>query len=152
MTIAIRVLGPNEAHVLDHVAADVFDYPVNPQWRDEFFGDPRHHLVVALDGDLVVGMASGVHYLHPDKRPDLWINEVAMAATHHNQGIGRQLVTTLIAHGASLGCHEAWVLTSPTNEPAKHMYRAAGAIPDEELSVMFTYRLRHRDHRAGRDA
>jgi hypothetical protein len=27
------------------------------------------------------------------------------------------------------------------------MYRAAGAIPEEEVSVMFTYRMRpHRDH------
>jgi len=44
--------------------------------------------------------------------------------------------------GLIIGCHEAWVLTSPDNEAAKRMYRAAGAIPDEELNVMFTYRMR----------
>ena len=147
MTITVRLLGPDEASVLDNVATDVFDYPIDPRWCAEFFGDPRHHLVVALDGDLVVGMASGVHYLHPDKPPELWINEVAVAPTHHGQGIGRQIVSTLVAHAKSIGCYEAWVLTSPTNEPAKRMYRAAGAIPDEELSVMFTYRMRTREHR-----
>jgi len=147
MAIAIRLLDHNEASVLDNVAADVFDFPVDPHWCAEFFADPRHHLVVALDGDLVVGMASGVHYVHPDKPPDLWINEVAVAPTHHGQGIGRQIVSTLVAHGKAIGCYEAWVLTSPTNEPAKRMYRAAGAIPDEEMSVMFTYRMRTREHR-----
>lgn len=140
MAISIRVLGSDEAHVLDHVAEDVFDNPVEPEWRDEFFADPRHHLAVVLDGDLVVGMASGVHYVHPDKPPDLWINEVAVAPTHEGRGLGRRLVATLVAHATSLGCREAWVLTSPTNEAAKRMYRAAGSVPEEELSVMFTYR------------
>ena len=142
MPITVRVLGADDAAVLDNVADDVFDHAIHPQWCAEFFADPRHHLAVALDGDLVVGMASGVHYVHPDKAPGLWINEVGVSPTHHNLGIGRQLVATLVAHGAIIGCHEAWVLTSPDNEAAKRMYRAAGAIPDEELNVMFTYRMR----------
>ena len=144
MTIAVRLLGSDEADVLDNVAPDVFDHQIHPRWCPEFFADPRHHLVVALDGDLVVGMASGVHYVHPDKAPELWINEVAVAPTHHGQGIGTRLVTTLVQHGATLGCGEAWVLTSPANEPARRMYVAAGAV-DDELSVMYTYRMRKRD-------
>jgi len=144
MTVSIRLLRHDEAAVLDNVADDVFDKPIDPRWCAEFFADPRHHLVVALDGDLVVGMASGVHYVHPDKAPQLFINEVAVAPTHQGQGIGRRIVATLVAHGEALGCEEAWVLTSSDNEPAKRMYRAAGAIPDEELTVMFTYRLRPR--------
>ena len=143
--MVVRVLGADEADVLDRVAADVFDNAVDPQWCAEFFADPRHHLVVALDGAVVVGMASGVHYVHPDKAPELWINEVGVAPTHEGRGIGRRLVSTLVAHGAHLGCREAWVLTSPTNEAAKRMYRAAGGEPDDEMSVMFTYRLGGRD-------
>ena len=144
MPISVRLLGPDEAAVLDNVADDVFDHAIDPQWCAEFFADPRHHLVVALDDDVVVGMASGVHYVHPDKAPQLFINEVAVTPAHHGQGIGRRLVATLVAHGDAIGCDEAWVLTSPDNEPAKRMYRAAGAIPDEELSIMFTYRMRPR--------
>ena len=142
MTITVRILAPNDAAVLDRVAPGVFDDPIDPRQCAEFFADPRHHLAVALDGDVVVGMASGVHYVHPDKRgPELWINEVGVAATYQGHGIGRRLVTTLVDHAKTLGCLEAWVLTSPDNEAAKRMYRAAGAIPHEEASVMFTYRL-----------
>ncbi len=144
MPVRVRLLAHNESAVLDNVADGVFDHAIHPRWCAEFFADPRHHLVVALDGKLVVGMASGVHYVNPDKPPQLFINEVAVAPTHHNQGIGRRLVTTLVAHGEAIGCDEAWVLTSPDNEPAKRMYRAAGAIPEEELSVMFTYRMQPR--------
>ena len=139
MPVSIRLLEIHEASVLENLSEDVFDNPINPAWCAEFFADPRHHLVVALDGALVVGMASGVHYLHPDKAPQLFINEVAVAATHAGQGIGRKLVKTLVEHGRTVGANEAWVLTSPTNEAAKRMYRAAGAISDEELNVMFTY-------------
>jgi len=142
--VAVRLLDHDDAAVLDNVADDVFDHAVHPRWCAEFFADPRHHLAVALDNGVVVGMASGVHYVHPDKAPELWINEVAVAPTHHNLGIGRRLVATLVAHGEALGCGEAWVLTSPDNEPAKRMYRAVGAIPHEELSVMFTYRMQPR--------
>ena len=144
MPVTIRLLGHDEAAVLENVAEDVFDHAIDPRWCAEFFADSRHHLVVALDDDLVVGMASGVHYVHPDKAPQLFINEVAVTPTYHGQGIGRRLVAMLVAHGEALGCGEAWVLTSLDNEPAKRMYRAAGAIPDEELSIMFTYRVRPR--------
>ena len=77
--VAIRRIGPDDAAVLDRVADDVFDYPIDPRWTAEFLADRRHHLAVALDGDLVVGMASAVHYVHPDKPPELWINEVGVA-------------------------------------------------------------------------
>ena len=141
MKIAIRVLSAHEAQVLDNVAPDVFDDPIEPRSCAEFFGDPRHHLAVAIDADVVVGMASGVHYVHPDKQwPELWINEVGVAPSHEGQGIGRRLVAALVAHGESLGCGEAWVLTSPTNEAAKRMYRAAGGVADDAPSVMFTFR------------
>jgi aminoglycoside 6'-N-acetyltransferase I len=141
MTTIVRILRPNEAAMLDRLAPGVFDDPIDPRATAEFFADPRHHLAVALDGDLVVGMASGVHYVHPDKRaPELWINEVGVSEAYRAQGLGRRLVETLVAHGASLGCTEAWVLTSPDNDVAKRMYRAAGSIPHEETSVMFTYR------------
>ena len=140
-SVLVRVLGSEERHILDTVAPDVFDNDVDPRWCAEFFADPRHHVVVAIDGNAVVGMATGVHYVHPDKPPELWINEVGVAPTHEGRGLGRQLVSTLVAHGASLGCREAWVLTSPDNEPAQRMYRAAGSVEPAEPCVMFTYRM-----------
>ena len=70
MPTTVRVLTSSDAHVLSNVAPEVFDGPVDPRFTAEFFADPRHHLAVVLEGDLVVGMASGVHYLHPDKPPE----------------------------------------------------------------------------------
>lgn len=141
MAVAVRVLGRDELSVLDHVAADVFDHAVDPRWAAEFFADPRHHLAVATDGDVVVGMASGVHYIHPDKAPELWVNEVGVAPAYQNQGIGRQLLAALFARGRAVGCAKAWVGTEVGNAAARRLYRAAGGVEDAEPFVLVNFQL-----------
>jgi GNAT superfamily N-acetyltransferase len=141
----IRVLGPDEARILDRVAPDVFDHDIDPRWTAEFFADPRHHLAVALDGTTVVGMASAVHYVHPDKPPELWVNEVGVAPTHRGQGVGRQLMQALLAHGRALGCHEAWVLTDYTNTPARRLYASAGGVDAPAPTLMVSFVLGDED-------
>ena len=54
--IDIRLLGRADRYVLDKVAADVFDYEIDPRWTAEFFEDPRHHIIVAVDAGLVIGI------------------------------------------------------------------------------------------------
>jgi ribosomal protein S18 acetylase RimI-like enzyme len=128
MAIEVRLLGPGDAQVLARVAADVFDNPVDPDLAREFLADPRHHIAVAIDDGLVVGFASAVHYVHPDKPAELWINEVGVAPTHQRHGLGRRVLATLLRHGRSLGCVSAWVLTDRDNAPARALYTAAGGV------------------------
>lgn len=135
----VRVLGPGEAFLLADVEADVFDHQLRAELVREFLEDPRHHLAVALDGDRVVGMASAVHYVHPDKPAELWINEVGVAETARGRGIGSRLVGALLDHGRSMGCREAWVLTEPDNEAARRLYSSRGGT--EEEAVLFSFRL-----------
>jgi ribosomal protein S18 acetylase RimI-like enzyme len=139
--IEIRLLQAHEREVLDRIAPGVFDNPIEPRWRDEFFADSRHHLVVALDDGIVVGFVSAVHYVHPDKPAELWIDEVGVAPSHHRRGIGRRLLDCALAHGADLGCTQAWVLTSPGNTAAQRLYTSSGGRAAAELSVMFEFPL-----------
>ena len=127
MTAQIRVLGAGEEEVLARVAADVFDHPVNPDWTRAFLADPHHHLVVAIDRDTVVGFVSGVHYLHPDKAPQLWINEIGVAPTHQGRGIGKALLARMLGIGWDHACTTAWVLTDRSNRAACALYRSLGA-------------------------
>ncbi len=137
---AARLLGPGDAAVLDSVVEGVFDNPINPQWRAEFFAEPQRHLAVALDGDLVVGMASAVHYVHSDKPPELWVNEVGVAPSYRGGGIGRALLEALFQRGKDLRCAEAWLGTEPENAATRRLYLAAEG--KEEPMVMFTFRLK----------
>ena len=146
MTTTVRLLGPGDASALHRVAPEVFDRPIDPRWSAEFLADPRHHLAVALDADVVVGMASAVHYVHPDKPPQLWINEVGVAPTHQGQRIGRRLFDTLLEHARTLGCTEAWVLTDDEKNRAAHaLYASAGGRASPAGSVrMYTFDLEQR--------
>ena len=142
MSHSIHVLGPGDAEVLGRVAPEVFDEAIDPEYAAEFLADPRHHLVVALDEGIVVGFASGVHYIHPDKPPELFVNEVGVAPTHHRRGIARELLQALFAQGRAAGCREAWVGTDVSNTTARGLYASAGGVEAPEPFVMVTFDLR----------
>lgn len=139
MSIEVRVLGAHEASVLECMAPDVFDNDLVVPSCIEFFECPRHHLVVALDGRTVIGMASGVHYVHPDKPPELWVNELGVSERYRHQGVGRRMLDALFAHASTLGCKDAWVLTEESNKIARRLYDRAGG---EDIGVvMYSFRL-----------
>jgi ribosomal protein S18 acetylase RimI-like enzyme len=142
MAIEIRVLGPDDTDLLNRVEADVFDNAIVPESARGFLADPRHHLAVALDDGKVVGFASGVHYLHPDKaHAEMFINEVGVADSHQGQGLGKRILRALLQRAQEVGCNQAWVLTSRNNEPAMKLYSAVGGKEADEDAVMFTMPL-----------
>ena len=126
MKIEIRILQRHDEGVLQRVAPELFDRPINPELTKEFLADPRHHMAVAIDAGVVVAFASGVHYVHPDKPPELWINEVAVAATHRRRGLGRAVVQALLEVGRARHCTCAWTLTYRGNTAARALYASAG--------------------------
>ena len=140
MSAVFKILGSGDLAVLDNVAPGVFDNPLDPRLVAEFLGDARHHLAVAVDEGQVVGFASGVHYVHPDKPAELWINEVGVAPSHQGQGLGKAVVQTLLRHAKDLGCREAWVLTDQSNQIAMRLYASAGGKATSD-HVMFTFNL-----------
>ena len=136
----IRALQPEDGNVLEQIGQDVFDHALDPGATREFLRDPRHHIVVAIDDGVVVGFASAVHYIHPDKRtPELFINEVGVASTHRGRGIGQAILRSLLGHARGLGCIEAWVLTDRANHEAMRLYSRSGGVEGATDHVMFTF-------------
>jgi len=143
MAIQIKLLATRDQPMLRHCAAGVFDHAIDEKLSAEFLDDLRHHVAVAIDGDTLVGMASAVHYVHPDKPPELWINEVGVAEAYRNQGIAKELLRALFDLARRLDCREAWVLTDRDNVPAMKLYTSTGGKPTDQ--VMFTFKLSPRD-------
>lgn len=142
--IDIELLTSGSGYRLNDVAADVFDNALRPENVEEFLEDPRHHIVVATAGDTVVGFASAVHYVHPDKAPELWVNEVGVAEAFRRRGVASRVLTVLLDHGRQLGCVSAWVLTEDDNVAALTLYERSGGrrlVPDP---VLFEFTLDRR--------
>ena len=137
--ITIKVLTNSDLSLLLHPADGVFDNLVNESYAREFLADPRHHIVVATSESIVIGFASAVHYIHPDKSTELWINEVAVAPAHQGQGIGKAIMNELLQLGRHLGCANAWVLTDRNNEVANRLYKSTGGQVAEGDTVMYEF-------------
>jgi ribosomal protein S18 acetylase RimI-like enzyme len=128
-------------------AADgVFDNPVDEKYASEFLADPRHHIVVAVSEGAVIGFASAVHYIHPDKPTELWINEVGVAPAHQGKGIGKAIMNELLSLGKKLGCVNAWVLTDRNNEAANKLYKSTGGQIADGDTVMYEFEVIKKQH------
>jgi ribosomal protein S18 acetylase RimI-like enzyme len=134
-------IGPHNAALLDHVDDEVFDHAVRPELLQAFLAAPSNLLVVAVHDGAVVGMASGLTYVHPDKPLALFINEVGVSARLHGRGIGKRLVAAMLQRGRELGCAQAWVATEEGNAPARALYASTGGQPDEDKAVVYVYPL-----------
>lgn len=141
MTFEIKLLTPDDAALVLGAEAGVFDHAPQAPLTEGFLRDPRHHLVAALHEGRVIGFVSAVHYGHPDKAPELWINEVGVAEAYQQRGVGRQMLDAMLAHGRELGCPNAWVLTDRENAAAMRLYTGAGGIEARPETVMYEFSL-----------
>ncbi|MFZ0492072.1 MAG: GNAT family N-acetyltransferase [Acidimicrobiia bacterium] len=140
--IDVRLLGVRDADILTRVAPDIFDDPIFEHSTEAFLADPRHRLVVAIEGHLVVGFVSAIVYVHPDKStPEMWINEVGVAPSHRRQGIGTQLVRRMLDVARASSCSEVWLLTERSNVAAMSLYESLGGVESDSDTTMFTFPL-----------
>ncbi len=140
-TINIRLATGEDIEVLEHIGDRLFDDCIKTDRALEFLNDTRHHLALAFVEEEVVGMVSGVHYVHPDKEPQLFINELSVVEAYRNMGIGKGLVRYLCQHGKSLGCSEAWVLTEKSNLAAQKTYEGADGVDTNASLVLYEFPL-----------
>ena len=137
-----RVLHSGDEDLLAKVAPEVFDHAVDPEAARAFIADPRHHIAVVIEDDLVIGFASGVHYFHPDKpRAELFVNEVAVSPLDRQRGAAKAALAALLQEGRNHGCTEAWVLTHRTNQVAMRLYAASGGQEAPSDQVLFWFDL-----------
>jgi ribosomal protein S18 acetylase RimI-like enzyme len=138
---SIKLATIQDLPAIERVGSELFDNAIKTERAREFINDPRHHLVLAHYADKIIGMASGFHYVHPDKDPALFVNEVGVLPEYQNKGIGQELVRYICHHGKTLGCTEAWVATEKTNISARKSYIAAGGSEAKETIVLIEFKL-----------
>jgi ribosomal protein S18 acetylase RimI-like enzyme len=140
MSIEIRKLVPGDEAVLSNVAPGVFDEAVRPDLVKRFLAKENYRILVALDGDLVVGMVTGFTHFHPDNDEEFFVNELGVDDGYRRRGIGERLMRAILDEARAMGCPDVWVGTETDNAPALALYRKLLREGDtEELSVIFTY-------------
>jgi ribosomal protein S18 acetylase RimI-like enzyme len=138
----VRIRRAGQADVAEVARfVDAFDYEVLSVETRRVLDDARNHLVLAYVEDRPAGFASAVEVFHPDKRGELFLNEIAVMEEARRRGVARALIEELKQIGRELGCVNMWVLTDEDNGPAMGLYRTTGGQWDGNPSVMFEYDL-----------
>ncbi len=141
MSFDIQLLNSENIPLLERIGPEVFDNAIDMQQLQAFINDDRHIMFIAMDDDTVVGMASAVEYFHPDKQPQLWINEVGVASTHRNLGIGRNLVTELLNIAEDRGCVFAWLGTDTDNMAAQACFESVPEVEESQPFLLYEWDL-----------
>jgi len=139
MNIVLRRLTAGDAFVLDSVAEDVFDGPIDAERLAAYLAEPSHVMMVAMAGERVIGQCVAVVHRHPDKASELYIDEIGVAPEFKRKGIARRLLEGMLVLGKALGCGEAWVGTESDNQPARGLYEKQGATA--ETFAMYVIKL-----------
>jgi aminoglycoside 6'-N-acetyltransferase I len=145
VSIEIRKLVPGDEAVLEKVAPGVFDEAVRPELVQRFLATPTYRIIVALDGDLVVGVVTGFTHFHPDTPEEFFVNELGVDDAYLRRGIGTSLMRAILHEARGMGCTDAWLGTEHSNAPALALYRKLMTADDtEEAMSVFTYDLEGR--------
>jgi ribosomal protein S18 acetylase RimI-like enzyme len=116
---------------------EAFDNEVLSEETRRFFDDDRHHLVLGYVDDRPAGFASAVEVFHPDKRGELFLNEIAVMEGARRHDVASGLIDELKRMGRERGCVSMSVLTQEKNVPAMGLYRSTGGRWNGDSQLMF---------------
>jgi ribosomal protein S18 acetylase RimI-like enzyme len=137
-SVEIRKLGARDLALLHSVPPGLFDAPVDPEQAEAFLADPMNLMFLAFVDETAVAMTSATVLRHPDKAPQLFINEVATRPEYRGRGIAKALCRRAIMTARSLGCQSIWLGTEADNTEARALYRSLGGKESSNL-VLFEW-------------
>ncbi|MGD8633165.1 MAG: GNAT family N-acetyltransferase [Anaerolineales bacterium] len=122
--------------LLHHVAhPEIFNAPPQPpralKVMQEWISDPSIVLLVATDGDQILGVLHAMIANAPDleifqKRSFLYIQDMVVSRSHHRMGIGRMLLEHAAELARSEDIFRIELNVFEFNQPAKSLYLKEG--------------------------
>ena len=140
--MSVRRLAPGEEHELLR-ASDLFDDALEPAAVRAYLGDDRNTVLVAIEEDRIIGFLRGTELRQwKSERRQMFLYEIAVAPDHRRQGVGGELVRSLLRYCAERDFEEVFVFTDdPANEAAERLYRSTGGVTETVGDRMYVYRL-----------
>jgi ribosomal-protein-alanine acetyltransferase len=118
----IRTAKDGDAAAIARLETDLFgtDAWSERQVLEELSGD-RRHLVVATDGDAVVGYATTVSAVEV-----VDLNRIAVTVTHQRKGVARLLLAEVMGAASARGATRMLLEVSSENSAALAFYERSG--------------------------
>jgi hypothetical protein len=114
----------------------VLDHPIDTELTRTSLQDPRHPIAVAIDNGLVIGLFSGVHYVHSVNPPEPWIKKDALAPTHRRPALGNAVLKAQLEAGRAHYRTKARVPSSRVTSPLwRSIHQNAVLTAHDDLSA-----------------
>ena len=141
MTDDIRSLAPADLDAFDKLLdlfAEAFEDPASysarrpsPAYVERLLGKDHFIALAAFDGDAVVGgLAAYVLEKFEQERSEIYIYDLAVAATHRRRGIATALIRALQRLAPAHGAWVIFVQADQGDEPPIALYGRLGARED----------------------
>lgn len=99
--------------------------------------DERNRIVIAVEGEHLVGYLVAYLLDRLDGRSMALIYDLFVDESHRGHGLGSQLLSTLLRDARSAGVCKTWVFTATDNLPARRLYESQGGAPDTQRLYWF---------------
>ncbi len=99
---------------------------------DGFGAHPAYEVIVADSDEGVVGMALYFYHYSTWKGKFLYLEDLIVTKAHRGNGLGKQLLDTLVAEAKANGANRVGWQVLDWNEPAIEFYKKLGATLDGE--------------------
>lgn len=129
--ITIHAVDHSNIAIMDNVAPDLFDNPVDPELLRAFLAAPTHWMVVAVLNGQVIGKCTAMVHLRPDKKDELYIDEIDVIEKWRQNGIAKAILAKILEMAKIWGCEEYWLGTEKDNIAARRLYESNGAKAEE---------------------
>ena len=137
--VRIERLGAAHLPFALRIAPEVFDHPLDPAHLAAIVEAPDHLLLIARNGDHVIGQCCASLHRHPDAPSDLYVENLGVTPDWQRRGVATDLVHAAKDWGRERGATALWIATEVDNAPARALYRD---LDLKELPcVMFEGRL-----------
>lgn len=134
----VEITSENQS-LMNNIADDLFDKPVQSGLLKSFLAEETHWLVAALLDGLVVGKATAMVHRRPDKEDELYLDEIDVIPDLRRKGIAKMMLEKVLEMADAWGCEECWLGTEKDNIPARKLYESNGAKPEEFVLYYLEY-------------
>jgi GNAT superfamily N-acetyltransferase len=138
MSIQIRQADINDVPTLHRLVGELADYvgetknfTATISQYEADFKDDFYVAIVAVDGDVVVGMALYVFVYSTWKGRMIYLEDFVLSPAYRRRGIGQLLWEELKACGRDRGCHLLKWQVVETNTEAMKFYEAQEGIMED---------------------
>ncbi len=97
------------------------------EWFDELIDSPYHDMILALEDDKIIGIATVSIHMGPIVRKNVYLEDFVTDASVRGRGVGSAIWNEIIKWGQEKGCNNLEFTCGNGREVAQEFYKNHGA-------------------------